>query len=85
MAKKLYLNISLDADAQKPVIIYSKHGGQPLSRIMANHPRDVHKIHIEYAEGLDLKDLLHIGEDVGIERRCSTLAFLTKNLYECFL
>ena len=45
----------------------------------------MHRLHIDYSQGADLKKLLVIGNHLGIERRASTLAFLVKNLYECFL
>ena len=83
--KELFLMISLDEEAGAPVITYSKHGGQALNRTLALNPEDVHRLHVDYSKGADLTKLLVIGDNLGIERRSSTLAFLVKNLYECFL
>ena len=83
--QELFLSISLDEKEERPVITYSRHGGQALNRTLALNPADVHRLHIDYSSGADLKQLLVIGENLGIERRASTLAFLVKNLYECFL
>ena len=52
---------------------------------MAVFPKDVHRIYIDYTNGCNMTDLLEISKNLGIKRRASTLAFLVKNLYECFL
>ena len=67
------------------MIIYSDRGGMTLPRIEACYPETVHKIYVEHRLGLDLKQLLRVAIDLGMENQQSSLVFLIKNLYECFL
>ena len=82
--KEIYLSISLDEKKGMPVVTYSKHGGQALNRIQALHPADIFELHIDQTKTIDIKELLVIGENLGIAARAHTLSFLVKNLFECF-
>ena len=58
----------------------------PYSKIEEKYPDDIYKIYVDFKKGLNLIDLLRIAPDLGLSRaHASTLAFIVKNLYECFV
>lgn len=70
---------------QKPVITYSSRGGMNLMNIAKRYPDSVHRIFIDIEKGLDLNMLLKVAGDLGIQEKQSSLVFLIKNLWECFI
>ena len=82
--KEIFLSITLDQKKGMPVITYSGHGGQALNRIEALHPDDLHRLHIDQTKAIDIKELLVIGQNLGLGEKSHTLSFLVKNLFECF-
>ena len=54
--------------------------------IMEKYPEDLHKIYIDYKKGISMIDLLQMAPKMGMSYKLSsTLAFIVKNLYECFV
>lgn len=70
---------------QKPVITYSSRGGMNLMNIAKRYPDSFHRIFIDIEKGLDLNMLLKVAGDLGIQEKQSSLVFLIKNLWECFI
>ena len=64
--KEIFLSISLDEDRHTPVIKYTKYGGQHFDRTESINPDDVYRLYIDYTKGCDLKELLAIGNNLGI-------------------
>ena len=84
--REIFLTLKLDEATNNPVLSYGSYdGGRSLKSHIESNPDSVRKLQIDYGKGPNLKDLLEISENLQIERRGSTLAFLVKNLYECFL
>jgi succinyl-CoA synthetase beta subunit len=76
--------VSIDYDRGDPVITYSSHGGMSLENIEKRYPDSLHKIYVDPLKCLDLKTLLKVANDLGIQDKQSSLVFLIKNLWECF-
>ena len=69
-----------------PVITYSSHGGMHYKKLLEDYPDDIHRIYIDYAKGCNLRDLLCVARKLELnDNQSSTLSFLIKNLYECFV
>ena len=66
------------------MITYSDVGGLSYVRLQQNYPDRIHRIHIDFQEGIDFVKLSRIAETLGIEA-AHKIAFLVKNLYECFV
>ena len=56
-----------------------------LERIERLHPRNVHRIHVDYIKGLAFADVMQVSVNLGIPNCESKLAFLIMNAYECFI
>lgn len=56
-----------------------------LMNIAKRYPDSVHRIFIDIEKGLDLNMLLKVAGDLGIQEKQSSLVFLIKNLWECFI
>ena len=68
------------------VISYSIHGGMSYAKIEEKYPEDLYKLYIDHRKGTHMVDLLKIAPNLGLSKYyASTLAFLVKNLYECFV
>ena len=53
---------------------------------MEKYPEDIYKIYVDYKKGVSMIDLLQIAPNMGVSQDLSsTLAFIVKNLYECFV
>ena len=63
---EFFIGIALDRDRGCPVIKYSKHGYMPYQQIMKQFPEDMHCIYIDLQEGIDMKVLLNVAEELGI-------------------
>jgi len=83
--KEFYLAINYDTKDSCPVITYSNRGGATLARIMTTYPESIFQIKVDVNKGLDLATLLNVAKDLGIAEQQSSLVFLIKNLYECFI
>lgn len=79
------MSIDYDRKEQCPLITYSSRGGMTLQRIEMMYPESIHKIYVNVEEGLDLATLLNVANNLGIADQQSSLVFLIKNLYECFI
>lgn len=82
---EIYLQIKLDSKTQQPVIIYSRHGGMSLERIMRLHPRELYILNVDFIKGLTFSELMKVSRNLGIPNCESKLAFLIMNCYECFV
>ena len=84
---EIFLRISLDAKTQQPVVTYSKRGGMDLERITNLYPTDIHKIHIDFIQGIQYMDLLKVSYNLGFTNRSykSKLASLINNCYKCYV
>ena len=82
---EIYLQIKLDSKTQQPVIIYSRHGGMSLERIMRLHPRELYILNVDFIKGLSFSELMKVSRNLGIPNCESKLAFLIMNCYECFV
>lgn len=68
-----------------PVITYSSRGGMTLPVIQSRYPETVHRINVDIEKGLDLNILLQVADNLGIHEKQSSLVFLIKNMWECFI
>lgn len=85
VAQEFYISIDYDRSLQKPVITYSPRGGMPLAAIAKRYPDSIYQIPIDMQKGLDLNMLLEVADNLGIHEKQSSLVFLIKNLWECFI
>ena len=67
--KEFFLKIDYDFTAQKPKITYSIKGGMPHDLIKKRYPDSLKEIFIDPLEGLNLKNLLKVAEDLGINQK----------------
>ena len=79
------MHITLDEKEQSPVITYSRHGGMSIERQERLHPGDIYRLPVDYIKGVEFKELLKVGSQLGLNRCDSKLAFLIKNCYELFV
>lgn len=68
-----------------PVIIFSTKGGMTYQLIEKRYPDTIHKFWVDIKKGLDLQVLLTVAATLGINQKQSSLVFLIKNLWECFI
>lgn len=83
--KEFYISIDYDRSSQKPIITYSTRGGMSVEQIKKRYPNSIHQFTVEIDKGLDLSVLMKVAEDLGISEKQSALAFLIKNMFECFV
>ena len=69
IAREFFLKIDYDYTAQRPKITYSTKGGMPHSLIKKRYPDTIHEIFIDPIEGLNLKSLLKVAGDLGINQK----------------
>lgn len=67
------------------MITYSSRGGMTLPMIEKRYPETIHKIYVDVVQGLDLNMLLKVADNLGIHGKQSSLVFLIKNMWECFI
>lgn len=53
--------------------------------VAQKHPEKIHKIHVDPQSGLCIDSLLEAAKNLGIDEHRTTLSFLMKSLYDCFL
>lgn len=83
--KEFYISIDYDRQLQKPVITYSKQGGMSLKEIEKRYADTLYRIPIDVQEGLSYSKLLEVADNLGVHEKQSSLVFLLKNLWECFV
>ena len=79
-----FIQISYDRKKMMPVITYSKRGGMTLEALRNFYPETIKEMYVDVEEGIDLKEVSHVANDLELQEQQSTLCFLIKNLYECF-
>ena len=82
---QIFLRISVDSHTQQPVITYSKYGGMNLERTQNMYPEDIFKIHVDFVRGVSFEALMEVADNLGLPDVASKLAFLIRNLYECYI
>jgi succinyl-CoA synthetase beta subunit len=50
--KEMYLSVTLDRNAGKPVIIYSAAGGMSIEEVAESNPEAIHKLYVDINEGI---------------------------------
>lgn len=83
--KEMYLSLTLDRAAGKPVFIYSPAGGMSIEEVAEEDPSKIFKYHVDSLKGLDVDALSKAADDLGIPEQRSQLVFLMKSLYDCFM
>lgn len=83
--KELYLSITLDRQAGKPVFIYSRAGGMNIEDVAHNTPDEIFKMYIDVQKDLDIDQLVQAAKDLDLEDYKSQVVFMFKHLYECFM
>jgi succinyl-CoA synthetase beta subunit len=84
--REFAVRISYDGKLQMPVITYTAQGGRPILWVEKEHPDQVFKIPIEdVTKILDMRTLLKAAENLDTMTCQSSLAFLMKNLWQCFI
>ena len=82
--KQYFLSVTYDHKSCQPVITYSDVGGLSWTRLNQLYPDRIHKIYIDYIQGIDFRSLQQVAHAFGMPESYRA-AFLIKNLYECFL
>lgn len=83
--EQFFIRIDYDRKRNCPVIIYSRHGGLTIEKIEKRFPESINKIFIDAVKGIEVNDVTQVAKDLGIVHKQSSLVFLIKNLYECFV
>jgi succinyl-CoA synthetase beta subunit len=65
--------------------MYSKHGGLEMSEIMEKFPEDLKTIYVDVKKSLNLKELMKVAEDLGIQHQKSFMTFIIKHMYDLFI
>jgi succinyl-CoA synthetase beta subunit len=60
--KEMYLSITLDRNAGKPVIIYSAAGGMSIEEVAEKTPEKIYKLYVDINEGLLDEQLVNVYE-----------------------
>ena len=81
----MYLSITLDRAAGKPVYVFSKAGGMSIEDVAHETPELIHKIYVNPFEGPNVEDLMNAADQLGIPEQKSQLVWLMKGLYDCFI
>lgn len=79
------MSITLDRKAGMPVFVYSPEGGMAIEEVAHNNPEQIHKLHINTKDGLDIDSLLVAAKNLGLEDQKTQVVFLMKHLYDCFM
>jgi succinyl-CoA synthetase beta subunit len=56
-----------------------------LVTIEKRYPDSIFKIFVDIEKGLDLQILLKVATNLGVHEKQSSLVFLIKNMWECFI
>lgn len=83
--KEMYLSLTLDRAAGKPVFIYSPAGGMSIEDVAEEDPSKIFKLHVDPFKGPDVEELNKAAEHLGIPGNKSEVTFLMKSLYDCFI
>ena len=81
----MYLSITLDRAAGKPVFIYSPAGGMSIEDVAEEDPSKIFKCHVDMFKGPNADDFAQAADNLGIPGNKSDLVFMMKNLYDCFI
>ena len=80
-----FISLTIDRKTWNPIFTYSKYGGKTIERLLRERPESVKTLQIDYAQGINLFAMKKIAEDLGCKNKASTLSFILKNIYECFI
>jgi succinyl-CoA synthetase beta subunit len=80
---ELYIGITVDSSAKKPVAIASKYGGVDISEVAITNPERMHKKLIDPIIGLSDSDSKNLIEQIGLEgSELSQVSLYLKKLWE---
>lgn len=85
IAKEIYLSVTLDRAAGKPVIIYSPAGGMSIEDVAHDTPDKIFKIWVDPLKGLQESDLDGVAKNMDIPEQDANVRKMLKNLYKCFI
>jgi succinyl-CoA synthetase beta subunit len=82
----MYLSITLDRNAAKPVIIYSAAGGTSIEDVAHETPELIHKLYVDIKKGLQEEDLVDVYKHLGLEYKYSKdMRKILMKLYNTFI
>ena len=61
------MSITLDRKAGMPVFIYSQAGGMNIEDVAHSNPEQIHKLHINTKDGVEIDSLLKAAKTLGLE------------------
>ena len=83
---EMYLSITIDRGAAKPVIIYSAAGGMSIEEVAHEDPSKIHKLYIDINQGIQDEDLKEVYKQLGLEYKFSKdVKNMFHKLYNTFL
>lgn len=88
VSQELFLSVSYSRDKMVPVITFSERGGMvgDITKIEQDYPESIHHIEVDPHRGFDIFEAQQVATKLGVSyRKNSALAFILKNMYECFI
>ena len=84
--KELYVGMVVDRESQSVCLMASSEGGMDIEEVAVSAPEKIHKIFIDYQQGLDRKQAIELNEKIGIPHGSSEKgADLFEGLYQAFV
>lgn len=83
--KQYFLQLAYDAKEQAICVTYSDVGGLSGNKLRSLYPDRLHKIHLDYVDGINFVEMQEVALKLGLGDKAGTFTFLIKNLYECFI
>lgn len=86
IARELYLGLTIDSDASRPVVLMSAEGGVEIEEITSSRPQTLHRALIDVDAGLATADVAGLAREAGLDDAAATaVGRVGETLYSAFV